>query len=42
MKKYELLKMQVQYIQEDVITGSLEGDENDWGIGELPFEVGVN
>ncbi len=42
MKKYELLKMQVQYIQEDVITGSLEGDENNWGIGELPFEVGVN
>lgn len=42
MKKYELLELQVQYVEEDVITGSIEGDENDYGIGELPFEVGVN
>ena len=42
MKKYELLKMQVQYVEEDVITNSVEGDGNDWGIGEVPFEAGVN
>ena len=42
MKKYELLQIEVQDVQDDVITSSQEGSENDWGIGEVPFEAGVN
>ena len=40
MKKYQLLEVNVTYFAiEDVIRTSQEGSGNDWGIGELPFEV---
>jgi hypothetical protein len=37
MKKYELLKLEIKYFTEDIITGSPVGEKNQWGIGELPF-----
>ena len=44
MKKYELLEINVtNFKTQDVIRTSEQGSNNDWGIGELPFNTnGVN
>ena len=39
MKKYKFLEIKIIDCSNDILTNSIEGEGNDWGIGELPFST---